>query len=58
MKNKKLWEQDIEAMSIMNKKIDELYKIIEIKNEEINKLKNKKNIFKRFLNILKEFRDE
>lgn len=58
MKNKKLWEQDIEAMSIMNKKIDELYKIIEAKEEEIEKLKNKKNIFKRFLNILKEFRDE
>ena len=49
MKNKKLWEQDIEAMSIMNKKIDELYKIIEAKEEEIERLKNKKNIFKRFL---------
>jgi hypothetical protein len=53
MKNKKLWEQDIEAMSIMNKKIDELYKIIEIKDKEIKKLKSKKSIFKRFLKIFK-----
>ena len=53
MKNKELWLQDIEAMSIMNKKIDELYKIIETKEKEIEKLKNRRNIFKRFLNYLK-----
>lgn len=53
MKNKKLWLQDIEAMNIMNKKIDELYKIIETKEKEIEKLKNKRNIFKRFWNYLK-----
>ena len=36
MKNKDLWKQDIEAMSIMNKKIDELYKTIEAKDKIIN----------------------
>lgn len=58
MKNKDLWKQDIEAMSIMNKKIDELYEIIEQQKEEIKKLKNKKNIFKRVLNYFKEFRKD
>ena len=40
MTNKDLWEQDIQAMNIMNKKIDELYKIIDLQKQEIEKLKN------------------
>lgn len=53
MKNKDLWMQDIEAMNIMNKKIDELYKIIENQRLEIQELKNKKSIFKKILNFIK-----
>lgn len=56
MKDKKLWMQDIEAMSIMNKKIDSLYKIIEQQKLEIEQLKSKKNTFKKFLHKITKFR--
>jgi hypothetical protein len=57
MKNKDLWKQDIEAMGIMNKKINELYNIIDLQEKEIKRLKDKKNIFKKIINKLKEFRN-
>jgi len=30
--NLKLWKQDVDAMEVMNKKIDELYSTIDAKN--------------------------
>lgn len=33
--NLKLWKQDVDAMEVMNKKIDELYSMIDAKNRII-----------------------